>query len=840
MTQIKDLGSTSHGWTLLDCDHRAGEGLARRACDPMTSPAGWLPATVPGLVAQDLLAAGRITDPFYGDNVKDARWIENRDWLYRTSFEITKEDSTKPVRLMCESLDTFAAVFLNGELIARHENQFRRLMVDVTGRLRPGENVLVIAFEAPMPATVRRAGPRLAHWNDPWERLYVRKSQMSFGWDWAARTPTVGIVDPIRLEFSDGVWASDLYVSGRPLAGGKGTIRASVDLSLAPGATAGAATAEMLVDGDVVATSEISLGAGTTRVALEHELAHAELWWPKELGTPHLYRVGMRLRRGRHLDFEATQRCGVRDIKLRLRDAASPNGSVFYFEVNGQRLWAKGENWLPLDFLHTRVTPEAYRAYMELLMSGGVNCLRVWGGGIVEHAPFYDLCDELGILLWHDFPYACGVYPKTEAFLEEARLEATDIVERLRSHASLALFCGNNENEVLAIQLSPGDRFHPIYYDVLPKVIGALAPDVPYHAGSPSSPSGKTHPDSMDEGDRHNWDVWFSGKSTDFLDDQARFNSEFGAQAFPQRESLETFMPPGDLWKPGAVSHPDGPSPGYLMARHGAQLEKLISRSASFGPLFNIDNLVATTQAFQAETIGRYIRHYRRLLPITGGVVLWNYTSTWPSICWAAIDFYRRPKQAFYECKRCFRSVVVGIEPADERQETYVAHVSLDRPGKARGIVTLELREIATGNVIGSERGEARLDGPSAVEALRLTLPSGLDRRRHALIATVRHDGGTERDIRYLTRVADLEGLGGTLTAERHGDRVELESTGWRLRVGVESYETPAVWDDDYFDMLPGEKRVLRIEHGTMPAHQWIVADMGTRAPLRLGQKIEL
>src|SRR3954447_811284 len=197
MTQLRDLGSASQRWTLLDCEHRGGEDRARRACNPMTSPAGWLPATVPGLVAQDLLAAGRISDPFYGDNIKDARWIEDRDWVYRTSFQITDEESTKAVRLVCESLDTFAALYLNGERIARHENQFRRLVVDITGRLHAGENVLAIAFEAPMPATVRRAGPRLANWNDPWERLYVRKSQMSFGWDWAARTPTVGIVDPI-------------------------------------------------------------------------------------------------------------------------------------------------------------------------------------------------------------------------------------------------------------------------------------------------------------------------------------------------------------------------------------------------------------------------------------------------------------------------------------------------------------------------------------------------------------------------------------------------------------------------------------------------------------------
>jgi beta-mannosidase len=841
MTTIRDLSSTGQRWSIIDCSHRWGDEKALEASAATWSPAGWLPATVPGLVAQDLLRAGRIPDPFYGDNVQHARWIEERDWLYRTVIRISADEAARPSRLVCESLDTFVTLYLNGERIASHENQFRRLFVDLTGKLKVGDNVLVLSFEASWPATVRRAGPKLAYWNDPWERLYVRKSQMSYGWDWAARTPTVGICDPIRIEFADGVWASDLWVRGKPAADGSGTI--SVQLDVVSAGCSGELTAELTIDGAVVAAKPVGMQAGqATTIAFEHRLAKAKLWWPKELGEPHLHRVGLRLKRGASVVHEAQARCGIRDIALVLKDPASPNGNVFYFTVNGVRLWAKGDNWLPIDFLHTRVTEQQYRDYLGLLMAGGVNCIRVWGGGIVEHAPFYDLCDELGLVIWHDFGYACGIYPRHDAFMREAALETEDIVKRLRSHPSIALWCGNNENEALAmaVKAPPEDRFHPLYYDVIAKVVTRCDPDRPYHPGSPASPSGKTHPDSMDEGDRHNWDVWFGWKRTDWIGDQARFNSEFGAQAFPQLETLQSFMHPDGLWTQGAVSHPDGPSPGYLFARHGAQLDKLVNRAADFGTTHSINALIATTQTFQADTIGRYVRHYKRLLPVSGGVVLWNYTATWPSICWAAVDWYRRPKHAYYECKRCFRPAIVGIEPVDAEQRAFAAYVSHDRPGTISGEVVLELREIASGKVIAREATHVALADIAAREAVRIAVPAVCDRRRHAFVARFRHGEVEERDFRYLVPIAQVEGTGGKLTVERRDDSVRIRCEGWRMRVGVEAFESPAIWDDNYFDMMPGDERILRIAFGAMPDHLWAVADMGARKPLVRGEATEI
>jgi beta-mannosidase len=288
------------------------------------------------------------------------------------------------------------------------------------------------------------------------------------------------------------------------------------------------------------------------------------------------------------------------------------------------------------------------------------------------------------------------------------------------------------------------------------------------------------------------------------------------------------------------VSRREGQSPGLVWARHGAQMEKLFSRAAAFGYPTSLDAAIATTQAFQADTVGRYVRHYRRNLRFTGGVILWNYTSTWPSICWALVDFYRRPKHAFYECKRCFRPFSVGIEPLDATQNAYVAHASLDRPGAAHGTLLLELREVATGEVRSSVQAEVALTRAGAVDAVKLELPPGLARSRYALVATLTHAGGVERDFRYLAPLVQMEGFGGKVTATRVPNGVEVFSSGWRLRVGVESFESPTIWNDNYFDLLPGETRTLHVEHGRAPEHLWVVAGMGERAALPPDGSVEL
>ncbi|HEV8246835.1 MAG TPA: hypothetical protein VGP93_13750, partial [Polyangiaceae bacterium] len=311
MTIVRDLGSARERWLLIDTAHRRGGERAARA-NESTSPAGWFEATVPGLAAQDLIRVGRIPDPYWGNQVTEARWIEERDFVYRTSFDVSADEVKRAARLFFESLDTFAAIYLNGKLLARHENQFRRLFVDISGKLVQGKNTLSIAFEAGMAGTVRRAGKKLPFWNEPWERLWVRKSQMSFGWDWASRTPTVGVAGPVLIEFSEGVWAGDLCARGIIEPDGSGTI--SVSLPLAALETQ-KLTAELVLGGKVVARSELEARTGEEHEAvLRARIADPKLWFPRELGEPHLYEVELRVSGAKGLLHAASCKVGIRKI----------------------------------------------------------------------------------------------------------------------------------------------------------------------------------------------------------------------------------------------------------------------------------------------------------------------------------------------------------------------------------------------------------------------------------------------------------------------------------------------------------------------------------------------
>lgn len=860
---------TDTGWTLRACPHRSGEKLAASVSRAGTSPAGWLPATVPGLATQDLLRAGRIADPYFADQALAARWVEEQDFVYTRRFILRPQDleETSRARIVFDSLDTFAAVFVNGECVARHENQFRRLFVDVTDVLRPGDNWIAVAFEASWLATVRRAGPELPHWNAPWERLYVRKSQMSFGWDWATRVPTVGIAGPVHLELGRGVFADDLWLVGHPIGEAGGSIAAHADYL--PHESFEAEVA-LFLDGEEQVREYVAFHAGHPQtVTLSDTLPGARRWRPHERGPAHLYAAELRVTRAGRVVHTLRGRVGIRSVAL---DLGREGARDFRLLVNGEPLFVKGENWIPMDLLHTRTSDAELRAYLELLVAGGVNLVRVWGGGILERRAFYEICDELGLLVWQDFPYACGVYPNSEAFLAEARVEAEDIVRRLRSHPSVALWCGNNENEVLAERQRPKLRRHPIFYDILPDVLARLDPDRPYWPGSPASVSPDEPPDSPREGDRHDWDVWYGWRGNELVGDEARFCSEFGVQALPQRESLETFLPEEDLWSPGAVSSRHGASPGALLARHGAQLDKLLSRSSAYAYPRSLDAFIAASQALQADTIGRMVQHHRARG--SGGLILWNYTSAWPSVCWALVDWYRRPKQAFYAAQRAFRPIALALEPTDTTLRSFTARVSLDRRLQLTGTITLALRHLGTGEVVEEQSAPVSLTGPGTSHALDLSLSAARAPEHHALVATLSYrtrvtgrervtsitaptspspatptspsngapipgEPSTEivelREVRYLVPRRELEGSGvakkDSLRAIWRNDRVHLVSKAWRHRVGLESYEAPVLWNDNYVDLLPGEERILELVQG-QPEHLWLVADFGERVRL--------
>jgi len=835
-------------WKVLDMAHSYGEPYAKRVSADIHEEKEGIPAQVPGMVTDDLLAVHRISDPNWNNNVLDSRWIDQKDWIYWREFELPKAATDKQVWLKIGSMDLYGRIYINGQLVGRHENQFRRFTAEVSKLLKPGPNRIAICLEAMWPATLNRVGTRHPHWNNPWERLFVRRSQMAWGWDWAAGSSMAGITRSVELEILDEVLIGDCFFATATLddcaVAGRATLDSEIEIRAAKKTEV---TLVQRLGGKEIHRSKHTLKVGMNTLKAATKFDKIKYWYAWTIGDPALHKLETLVLINGKTAAQTSKRIGFRTVKLVTRDKAFPNEKVFYFTVNGKKLWLVGENYLPMDFVHTRTQAADYRKYIEMLKLGGVNCMRIWGGGIIEKPEFYEICSELGLLMWHDFMFACGIYPKDEKFLAEIAVEAEDMVRQLRSETCIGIWCGNNENEVLATSLPKPQpewyRKHPIYYEVLPKVLKKLDPTRPFWHGSPSSESMDVHPDEQAEGDRHNWDCWHGWRRMKL--DKARMNTEYGAMAFPQREMIEAFMHVDDIHTPGVVNLPDGPSPGNIFARHGLQAEKLFAASIEFGAHRTTDGMIAASQMYQAHHIGSYMRHYR-VEPYTGGVIIWNYTSVWPSICWAVTDYCRRPKQAFYAIMAAAKPDVVGIEPTD----TYDTAFLVRRTGE--GQLRLRLVRVADGKTMHEEK----TDGSPITYKPDLALI----RRQYALVGEALDAKGKTvqaRTIYYLAQVRDMEAEIITpdlqepsqfyidpadhprilykpsrepITVTYVGPKkLRFKSVKWRLRVGVETLE-PQIWNDNYFDLMPGETREIELIDGTtLPRKIFIVADNGTR-----------
>ncbi len=403
----------------------------------------WLSAAVPGCVHLDLMAARRIPDPFYGFNDDDVQWVAAADWLYRRTFDCSADVlALKRTELVCEGLNTFATVVLNGNTLGRADNMFRTWRWNVTGMLRAEGNELLVLFESPV-----RVGKELVEADE--ERLtsafggtrtYVRKAQYEAGWDWGPNLDTSGIWRPIRLEgfdharLADASYTVDWATPERPV------VQVTCEIEALKACTAGLTAT---LDGQS-AEAKAKLKAGANTVKLSIPVNEPRLWWPAGFGAQDLYTLTVTGEAGGEALEPATLTVGLRQVELRRE--ADEEGESFVICVNGEPIFCRGANWIPADSFVPRLTREDYDELIGMAADANMNMLRVWGGGIYERPEFYDACDRLGIMVWQDMMFACGLYPDhIDAFCENVRAEARDAVRRLRNHPSLALWCGNNE-----------------------------------------------------------------------------------------------------------------------------------------------------------------------------------------------------------------------------------------------------------------------------------------------------------------------------------------------------------------------------------------------------------
>jgi beta-mannosidase len=633
----------------------------------------WMPATVPGTVQQDLLAAGIIRDPYQGMNEKDVQWVGEQDWSYRCTFDVPADMAAEPViDLVCDGLDTIATVWLNDHEVYRSVNMFVALRATVTTLLRPQGNELRILFKSPWLAGKEReaegGGPR-ALWNGDSSRLYLRKAQYHYGWDWGPTVLTVGPWLPVRLEAYQARIA-DLNCSAQVSADlTSATLPIELTLDL-PGQVTDARVELKVFDTDGVVVQSLVQSVQGNIFKGNVEIANPQLWWPKGYGKQPRYRIQAILWLGEQCADVQEQKVGLRRVELVRRALQEVEGESFFFRINNTPIFCGGANWIPADLFLSGITEETYRNWLTLAADANMVMIRVWGGGIYEADCFYDLCDEMGLLVWQDFMFACGIYPADEAMLANLRAEAEAQITRLRRYASIVLWAGNNEDYSIATsrgyytpstdaQGNPQFPARVIYEQLLPEICARLDPTRTYW---PGSPYGGDDPNSGTQGDRHTWEVWNtpSDRYQNYAHYRGRFVSEFGMQGAPSLETLLDCIPESERY----LSSP-------TLAWHNKAEEHAERLQIYFDALgrtpANLAEFVYITQCIQSEAMSWAIRGWRRFWRGEGreevsGALVWQLNDCWPVISWALADNVLRPKAAYYEVRRALAPLALGAQ----------------------------------------------------------------------------------------------------------------------------------------------------------------------------------
>jgi beta-mannosidase len=655
--------------------------------------AGWIAATVPGSVHQDLIAHGLLPDPFEGLNEHAAQWVGESDWLYRCRFTLAPEMLGARIDLCCDGLDTFATVWLNGVQLFTSDTMFVPQRVDIAGAAREGENELRILFES----AVRRGREREARhgaldvWNGDPSRVYVRKAQYHYGWDWGPVLMAAGPWLPVRVEAYT-ARIDDLHCTVE-LAADRGSAVVEATATVA-GDHESSLTARLQLyapDGALLAEADAPVGDGAAQYTFA--VGDPHLWWPHGHGAQPLYTVRATI--GATQPHTVEQRIGVRRLRLVQEPVEGEAGTTFLFEVNDTPIFCGGANWIPADSFTPRIDRERYRNLLQQAADMHMVMVRVWGGGIYESDDFYELCDELGLLVWQDFMFACGIYPAHDEFCASVRAEAEAQVRRLRGHACLAIWCGNNEDYQIAESIGAYDqsaspdaasRFpaRVIYEQLLPDVCAALDPQRPYWPGSPYA--GANTSDGA-VGDRHVWNIWHGEVAPyqEYPRYAGRFVSEFGMQALPAFATIESFTTPDERYPQSrTLDHHNKAAGGPR--RIAAYLVDNLRVPG------DLEGYIYATQLIQAEALAAAYSGWRRRWGAPGrravaGALVWQLNDCWPVTSWAMIDYLLRPKPACAVVRRALAPLALGIARGGDGADVWAVNAT-----QAPAAATIELR----------------------------------------------------------------------------------------------------------------------------------------------------
>lgn len=807
----------------------------------------YMPATVPGSVYGNLLLLGKMPDPFYRDNELDALKLMDNNCAFCTEFELSEEDLNAPYKsLVFEGIDTLAEIYLNGTLIGEVDNMYRtwEFSLDELGKL--GTNTLKIVINSPTRyikeenEKVYTGGAHECMSGFP----HLRKCHCMFGWDWGPRLPDMGIFRPVYLVTADEARLESVYINQIHDV----TEYAECETLNYHGQKQickYTKSADVTLDFDVCIEllTEKAMNSDDERIAISviapdgelyeiHDadkegfkilIPNAKLWWPNGYGEQNLYKVSVTLynRLDEILD-SWERRIGLRTMTVNTE--ADEWGNSFAHEVNGLSIFAMGADYIPEDNIFMRINPQRTRKLLEDAAAAHHNVIRVWGGGYYPEDYFYDICDELGIIVWQDFMYACASYELDEKFEENIKAETVDNVRRLRHHASLGLWCGNNEMEtqVLDGAWEPSTKqkydYIKLYEYIIPKIVKEEDPQTFYWPSSPSAGGNYDNPWNENVGDAHYWDVWHGEKPfTDYRKYFFRYLSEFGFQSFPCIQTIKSFTEPEDrnIFSRVMEMHQRN------VAANG-KIMKYMGETYLYPTSFEM--LLYASQLLQLDAIRYGVEHFRRHRGRCMGSVVWQLNDIWPVASWASIDYYGRWKALHYAEVKMFSPVMISceengeinlrphcIEEPHEIVKTARINVSNETIMPVEGDVIWSLND-PDSNVLKEGREHICVPALSSYWLDTMDFSDGDELSMNLSFSFVVNGEIVSENSCIFTAPKAYRYSDPELSYRVEGDDIIVSSKAFAMKVMIDNEEGDLKLSDNYFDMQAGEKRIRIIE----------------------------
>jgi beta-mannosidase len=803
----------------------------------------WHPAQVPGVVQTDLLNSKLIPDPFDRDNEFHLQWIGLADWEYQTTFQMDAAALAHDhLDLVFDGLDTFADVYLNDQAILQADNMFRRWRVPAKTLLKPGPNRLRIVFHSavekmiPYVKTLPYILPSISTHNYGNEENiatapYTRKAPYNYGWDWGPRFMTEGIWQPVHLETWDALCIDNFHIHQHSITADLANVTAELDIDAGKATTATLTLAHDEMSGPQTSdgTQPLQLNAGVNHISFPLRIAAPKLWYPVGYGEQIRYRFSASIRIGREAAAHAETKTGLRSVEL--RRVPDQWGKSFEFVVNGISVFGKGADVIPFDSFPNRVTPEIHRNILQAARDAHMNMVREWGGGYYESDDFYDICDELGIMVWQEFMFGGDMIPGDVAFQENVRQEAIDQIKRLRDHPSIVIWCGNNEVETgwwhwgdrqeFKASISPDTRdrvwqdYVIMFADILKSAVTQYADPVPYWPSSPSA-NFEEIPDNQHNGDMHYWQVWHAqAPASDYTLQFPRFMTEYGFQSFPEMRTIEAFAKPEDFDIRSTVMQAH-------QKNKGGNERILTYMLREYRQPKDFASYVYLSQVQQAEIIKIGAEHLRRQRPRTMGSLYWQLNDCWPVASWASIDYYGRWKALHYYARRFYDDVLISPFLHDDKVDVYVVS---DKLQPLSGTIHMHLLDFS-GNSLLEQTKEVQV--PAQSSAIYFTVDKAAlsakgDPRRTFLVFDLEVAGKrVSRNLIFFDVTHDLDlpvapKIETTFNQSGGDFTITLQSQKLTRSVYLSFGDLDVQSSDNYFDLLPGEAVTIRLKSSATP-----------------------